>query len=117
ANRTYETDRVSVPSLKRGVNKTPSKCKAKTEMERAEIFTVPRIGIDAIIEANRADRQLVAQARTDRVAHVVQAYVFRTRQEIARVGEDRALEFAKNRKTVFDIEHRIKFSANRMSVI
>jgi hypothetical protein len=30
-----------------------------------------RIGIDAVIETNRANRQLVAQARTNRITHVV----------------------------------------------
>src|SRR5205807_6342165 len=36
-----------------------SKGKAKAKMKRAETFVGVRIGIDAVIESNRADRQLV----------------------------------------------------------
>ncbi len=47
-----------------------SKRKAKAEMKRAEIFVLVRIGIDSVIETNRADRQLIAQAPAYGVAHI-----------------------------------------------
>ena len=40
-------------------------------MKRAEILEGTRIRIDAVIETNRTDRQLVAQARTDGITHVI----------------------------------------------
>ena len=86
-------------------------------MKRAEILELARVGIDTVIETNRTDWQLVAQARADRVAHVVQANVFRTWQKISRIGEHRALQFAENRERVLDIKNGKKFSADRMSVI
>src|SRR5439155_9910447 len=62
----------SLTSLKRGVNekRSLSKRKTKTEVERTEVFELPRIGIDAVIEANWSDGQLVAQACTDGVPHI-----------------------------------------------
>src|SRR5215471_3089974 len=47
------------------------KRKAETEMKRAEILKLVWIRIDAIIETNRTNWQLIAQPRADRVAHVV----------------------------------------------
>ncbi len=39
-------------------------------MKRAEIFVLVRIGVNAVIETNRAHRQLIAQARAYGVAHI-----------------------------------------------
>src|SRR5439155_804496 len=93
------------------------KSKAETEMEGAEIFACARIGIDAVIEANRAHRQLVAQARAYGVAHIVETNIFRRRQKITRISKYGALKFSKNRKGVFDIKHGKEFSADRMTMI
>src|SRR3989442_9635727 len=86
-------------------------------MKRTEVFVLMRTGIDAVIEANWADRQLVAQARADRVTHIVKANILRARQKITRIGEYRALQFSKNRESVFDIEDGKEFSSDRMTVI
>ena len=51
------------------------KRKPETEVERAEIFELVRIRIHTVVEANRANRQLVTQTRANRVAHVVQPNV------------------------------------------
>ena len=95
----------------------PSKCKTETEVERAEIFELVRVRIHTVVEANRADRQLVTQTTTNRVAHVAQPNVLRSRQQIASVSKHRALQFAENRECVFNIEYGKKFSADRMTVI
>src|SRR6266853_1850089 len=60
-----------------------SKGKTKAEMKRAEIFVWARIGINAVIEANRTHGQLVAQAGAYGVAHIVETNVFRRRQKVA----------------------------------
>src|SRR5439155_23783745 len=86
-------------------------------MKRAEIFVWARIGIDAVIEANRTHGQLVAQARAYGVSHIVKANVFRRRQKIAGIREDGALEFSKNREGVFDIKHGKEFSTDGMAMI
>ena len=52
-----------------------SKRKTKAEMKRAEIFVWARIGIHAVIEANRAHGELVAQARAYGVAHIVETNI------------------------------------------
>src|SRR5437879_4854523 len=57
------SDLLSKESARRpGGASVPSKCKAKTEMERAGIFAILRIRIHSIIETDWSDRQLVAQA-------------------------------------------------------
>src|SRR6185312_6429255 len=94
-----------------------SKCKTETEMERAEIFELVRVRIHTVVETNRADRQLVTQAGTNRVAHVAQPNVLGGRQQIASVGKYSALQFAKNRECVFNIKDGKKLSADRMTVI
>jgi hypothetical protein len=68
-----------------------SKRKTETEVERAEIFELVRVGIHTVVETNRANRQLVTQASTDRVAHVVQANVLGGGQQIASVSKHSAL--------------------------
>src|SRR5262249_50765097 len=86
-------------------------------MERAEIFELVRVRIHAIVQTNRTDRKFVAQTSSNRVAHIVQANVFGRGQKISRVGENRSLQLAENRKCVFNIEHRKKFAADWMAVI
>src|SRR5262245_30311152 len=95
----------------------PSKSKAKAEMKRAEIFERVRIGIDAVVETDRTDRQFVTQPRADGVAHVVHANIFRAWEKIARIGENRHLQFTENWERVFDIEHGIEFSTDGMAMI
>jgi len=55
-----------------------SKGEAETEMKRAEILKLVWVRIDAVIETNRTNWQLIAQPRADRVAHVIQPNIFRT---------------------------------------
>src|SRR5690349_3297638 len=90
------------------------KCKTKTEVERAEIFELARVRIDAVIEANRPDGQLVTQTTANRVAHVAQPYVLGSGQQIASVSKYGTLQFAVNRECVFNIEHGEEFSADRV---
>src|SRR6266536_6234625 len=61
---------------------SPLKRKTETEVERAEIFKLVRVRIYTVVEANRADRQLVTQTSTNRVAHIVQPNVLGGRQQI-----------------------------------
>src|SRR6266481_4651006 len=95
----------------------PSKRKTETEVKRAEIFELMRVRIYTVIEANRADRQFVTQASTNRIAHVIQPDILRRRQQISSVSEHGALQFAENRECVFNVEDGKKFSADRMTVI
>src|SRR5438552_830544 len=82
-------------SLRKGIDGRPgrrvptwqSESKAKTEMERAEIFAILRIRINSIIETNRSDGQLIAQADAERVTHVVEAGFLRSRQKITGIGK------------------------------
>src|ERR1051326_2722876 len=83
-----------------------SKRKTETEMERAEIFELVGIRIDAVVEANRTDRQLVTQTRTNRVAQIVQPNVLGGGQQIASVGKHGALQFAENWERVFNIDRK-----------
>src|SRR4030095_2652824 len=94
-----------------------SKRKAKTEVERAEIFELVRVRIHTIVEANWADRQLVTQTPTNRVAHVVQPNVLGGRQQIASVSKYGALQFAENWECIFNVEDGKKFSTDRMTMI
>src|ERR1700756_2993357 len=86
-------------------------------MERAEIFELVRVRIYTVVEANRADGQLVTQTSANRIAHVVQPNVLGAWQQIASVSKHGALQFAENWECVFNIEDGEKFSANRMTVI
>src|SRR6201982_2157436 len=86
-------------------------------MERAEIFELVRVRIYTVVEANRADRQLVTQTSPNRIAHVVQPNILGAGQQIASVSKHGALQFAENWECVFNIEDGEKFSADRMTVI
>src|SRR5205823_11550797 len=92
-----------------------SEGKTKTEMECADVFARLPVGINSIIEPNRADRQFVTQAPADRVMHVVNARLFGRGQEIAGIIKHRALEFAIDRKSVLDIEDGEKLTADRIA--
>src|SRR5262249_51691721 len=94
-----------------------SERKSETEMKRAEVFELVRVGIDSIIETNRADWQFVPQTSANRVAHIVQANVCGCRQNIAAGREDGALIFAEYGEGVLDIENREEFTADWMAVI
>ena len=99
------------------------KREAKAEMEGAGIFARARVGIVAVIEPDRADRQFVAQPDADGVTHVIEAggdarkRVVRVRQQIAGVEKDRAEQFAINRESVFDIEDGEELAADGMIVV
>src|SRR5215211_948477 len=96
---------------------SPLKRKTETEVERAEIFELVRVRIYTVVEANRADRQLVTQTSTNCITHVVQPNVFGSGQKIAGISKDRALQFAENWERVFNIEDGKKFAADRVTVI
>src|SRR5262249_20611346 len=66
---------------------------------------------------NRADGQLVTQTGTDPIAHIAQPNVLGGGQQVAGVSEYGALQFAKNRKCVFNIEDCEKFAADWMAMI
>ena len=85
-------------------------------MKCANVFARLPVGINSIIEPNRADRQFVTQAGADRVMHVINSGLFGCGQEIARVIKQRALEFAIDRKSVFEIEDGEKFAADRVAL-
>src|SRR4029453_12060828 len=87
-NQTLASRLSAVPSVR--VNKC-SKSKAETEMECAGVFIGPRVGIDAVIETDRADGQFITQPYAYRIAHVVETWFFRCWKQIARVREQRAL--------------------------
>src|SRR5438046_432513 len=93
------------------------KCKTETEVERAEIFELARVRIHTVVETNWADRQLVTETPTNRVAHVAQPNVLRRRQQISSIAEYCALQFAENRERVFHVEDGKKFPTDRMAVI
>src|SRR5262249_44091824 len=80
-------------------------------------FELVRVRIHTVVEANRADWQLVTQTATNRVAHVTQPNVLGGRQQIASVSKHGALQFAENWECVFNIEDGKKFSADRMPVV
>ena len=56
-----------------------SKRESKTEMKRAEIFVGAGIGVESVIETDRTDWQFVTQTKPERVAHVIEAGMFRGR--------------------------------------
>src|SRR6266576_5631243 len=86
-------------------------------MKRAEILERTRIRIDAVIETNRADRELVAQASAYRITHVIQTNIFRRWQKVAGIHKDCALQFPENWERVLDVEYGIEFSTDGMTVI
>jgi len=85
-------------------------------MKRAKVFSRRFIGIPSVIETDRTDRQFVTQAAAERVTHVVNAGLFRSGKQVAGIKEQCALELTVNRKRVLDIENRVEFATNRISL-
>src|SRR3954470_17318307 len=85
-------------------------------MESAEIFAGAPVGIESVIETNRADRQFVTQPKADRVTHVVKTGLFGIGNQGASIGEHSPFEFAEERERVFNIEHGIELAANRVAM-
>ncbi len=77
---------------------------ADGEVPRALRLAVPRRGIHAVVEADRADGQIVAKSRTDGVAHVLKAEIRRVGDDVACIGEDCSEEIANDREGVFQVE-------------
>src|SRR6266571_8280832 len=90
------------------------KRESKAEMKRAEIFARMSIGIITIVRAHRTDRQFVAQADPHPVTHVAEPGLTCLGQKITGIDEKRALQFSINRKGVFRVHDREKFTANRV---
>src|SRR6266705_2298131 len=91
------------------------KSKAKTEMERADIFARLPIGIKSIVEPDGTDWQFVTQAAAKRVMHVVYPRFLGCGQEISRVEKERALQLAQKRKSVLDVKDGKKLTADRVA--
>src|SRR6266566_5843845 len=85
-------------------------------MKRAKVFSGLAIRVPSVIEPNRTDRQFVAQPAAERVAHVIHAGLFRSGKQVAGIKEQCALELTVNRKRVLDIENRVEFATNRISL-
>src|SRR4029077_9443522 len=88
----------------------------KTEMERPEIFVFARIGIDAVIEANRADGKFVAQAGADAVAHVVETGIVCVGEEVAGIDKKGTLQFAIKWKGIFHFKNGVDPPADRKTM-
>jgi hypothetical protein len=69
----------------------PLKSETEGEMERAEVFATSGIRIDAIINAERPDRQLVTQPESDGITHVLDAGVVKRGNDVAGIKEDGAV--------------------------
>ena len=82
-------------------------------MERADIFVLPRTGIDAVIQPDRADGKFIAQAGADAVTHVAEIGVVCVGEKVAGIDKNGALQFAVKWKSIFDIENGIELAANR----
>src|SRR5207253_2214294 len=85
-------------------------------MKRAKVFSRRFIGIPSVIETDRTDRQFVTQAAAERITHVVHTGLFRSRKQVSGIKEQCALELAVNRKRVLDIENRVEFATDRISL-
>src|ERR1700760_2782972 len=85
-------------------------------MERALVFAVVRIGIDAVVEPDWTDWKFIAEAAADRVTHIIESNIFRGRQQVAGVEEYRALQFAVDGEGVFAVEDRLEFAADGITV-
>src|SRR4030095_282281 len=89
---------------------------AKAEVKCTEIFILAAVGIDTVIEEDRADRKGVAQPHTEGVTHVADTQ-FRVTAKIAGVGEDGPLQSASDRKGQLGIEHGEELATERMSLV
>src|SRR5437762_7293558 len=84
-------------------------------MKRAKVFSRRAIRVPSVIEPNRTNRQFVTQAAAERVAHVINAGLFGSGNQVAGVKKECALQLTVNRKRVFDVEGGIEFAADRIS--
>jgi len=84
-------------------------------VERAKVFARLAIRIPSVIETDRSNRQLVTQAGAKGVTHVVNSGFLGRGKEIAGIEKQCALEFAVDRKCVFDIEDGVELAADRIS--
>ena len=73
-------------------------------MERPVRFAGSRIGINAVVETNRANGQFVAQAGAYPITHVVQPGLVRARQQITRIEKYSALELTVEWKRVLGVK-------------
>src|SRR5438874_12632167 len=85
-------------------------------MKRAKVFSRRFIGIPSVIETDRTDRQFVTQAAAERITHVVHTGFFRSGKQVAGVKKECALKLTVNRKRVLNIENRVEFATNRISL-
>src|SRR5947208_16529329 len=85
-------------------------------MERAEILVFVRIGIDAVIEADRADGEFVAQAGADAVTHVTETGIVCVGEQVAGIDKNGALQFAIKWKGIFDVENGVGLAADRKTM-
>src|ERR1051326_2440486 len=83
-------------------------------MKPAVVFLPLWIGIESVIEPNRTDGQLIAQAEPERISHLAQTRTLSRSQKIAGIEEGGPLQLAIDGERVFDIEHRIKFAPDRI---
>ena len=83
-------------------------------MERPALLVGARAGIHAVVEAQRADGELVAQAGAHSVAHVAEAGVVGV-HEIAGVDEDRALQCLPDGEDELGVEDRGELAAERVA--
>src|ERR1017187_10305797 len=95
----------------------PLEGEAKTELERANVFTGAPVGIVAVVKPDGTDREFVTQSQSYRVAHVIKTWIFGARQKIAGVKKRSALQFAVNRESVFHIEDGKELAANRIVTV
>src|SRR5437879_13509452 len=85
-------------------------------MERAEILVFVRIGIDAVIEADRADGEFVAQAGADAVTHVAETGIVCVGEQVAGLDKNAALQFAIKWKGIVDVENGVELVADRKAM-
>jgi len=96
---------------------------AKTEVERANVFTCAPVWIVAVVKPDGTDREFVTQSQPNRVAHVIETCghtgkrILGARQKIAGVKKRSTLQFAVNRESVFYIEDSEEFAANRIGAV
>ncbi len=92
-----------------------SKRKPEAEVHGADGLILAAVGIQAEVETDRADRKLVADAKTDRVSVVTgirQVVV----EHIAGIDERGDAQRARDGDGVLEVEDRIGIAAHRVAV-
>src|SRR6266446_605460 len=77
--------------------------RAHRELERPGLFSLPPIGVDAIVYPNRTERRDPAEATTDRVAQVGQVDLRAEAVDVADVGEGGQPQIERQRDDVLDV--------------